>query len=65
MELKEAGFKMTFIGLPAVAQRDGWCLGEPWDSGLIFSPAQWIKGLVLPQLQHKLQLLGSYLIPGP
>ena len=30
---------------------------EYWDSISIPSPAQWVKDLVLPQLQHKSQLL--------
>ena len=29
---------------------------ERWDTGLIPSPAQWVKDLVLPQLQHRSQL---------
>ena len=29
---------------------------EPWDSGSIPSLAQWLKDLVLPQLQLRLQL---------
>ena len=29
---------------------------ERWDADLIPGPAQWVKDLVLPQLQHTLQL---------
>jgi len=37
---------------------------EHWGTGLIPSPAQWVKDLALLQLQCRLQL-GLDLIPGP
>ena len=46
-------------------QRDQQHLGKRWDAGSIPSPTQWVKDLVLQQLQFRSQLwLGSDPWPG-
>ena len=37
---------------------------EPWEGGLILGPAQWVKDLVLPQLEPRSHLRCGVLIPG-
>ena len=39
-----------------MAQRDQWRLGKHWDTDSIPGLAQWVKELLLPQLQLRLLL---------